>query len=112
VAFRASELRLILGIRAYGTTDLVRVRRDLAGLQKQVDLAQKQQMLSARKAQAVAAQSRTAIQLSEAQAGKQFMLDRMSLGRKWATANAQVNRGLSQRVSNQKKLFDLRTKEI
>jgi len=39
VAFGRSELRLILGVQAYGTSNLARLRRDITSLGRTVDLA-------------------------------------------------------------------------
>lgn len=44
MAFRASELRLILGIQAYGTTNLARLRRDITSLGRAADVANANQM--------------------------------------------------------------------
>jgi len=44
VAFRASELRLILGVQAYGTTNLSRLRRDITSLGRAADVANANQL--------------------------------------------------------------------
>lgn len=44
MAFRASELRLILGIQSYGTTNLSRLRRDITALGRAADAANANQL--------------------------------------------------------------------
>ena len=44
MAFRASELRLILGVQAYGTTNLSRLRRDIAALGREANIANANQL--------------------------------------------------------------------
>jgi len=48
VAFGGRELRLILSIQSYGTSNIQRLRRDIASLGTATDIANKKQMLQAR----------------------------------------------------------------
>jgi TP901 family phage tail tape measure protein len=52
VAFRQSEVRMVLGIQSYGTANLTRMRRDLMALSRTADISQANQTRTAERAAA------------------------------------------------------------
>lgn len=83
MAFRASELRLILGVQAYGTTNLARLRRDIAALGREASIANANQLrvqdqVVAKRAQ-VAASARRIADMESRLSAKRDAIDSRSL---------------------------------
>lgn len=79
MAFRASELRLILGVQAYGTTNLARLRRDITSLGRAADVANANQLRVqdqiVAKRQQVATQARRVANMEAMLAGRRATLE-------------------------------------
>lgn len=112
MAFGGRELRLFLSIQSYGSTNIAKLRRDIAGLQTAAEAANARQLAQARLAQRTLRVTAAERELRDVRAGIPFYNARNKAMQTWSRANAGVLRTQTAQLKNTRALWDLETKRM
>lgn len=110
MAFGGRELRLILSIQSYGTTNIARLRQDIARLSTAAEVANARQLAQAKLAQRAARVSAAEVELRNVKAGLPAYAARNKLMNAWGRANASVISSQARQMDLSRRLFDIDTK--
>jgi hypothetical protein len=112
MAFGGRELRLILSIQSYGTTNISRLRQDIMRLSSAVDAANAKQIAQAKVAQRAIRVSAAEQELRNVKAGLPAYVARNKAVNAYNKANASVFATQTQQLGVERQLFDLDTRRI